>query len=53
METEENEINFGFADAGTWNSTGHIALENMKIDAPMVITLLLLIYEYFGRGCLW
>uniref|UniRef100_A0A1I8N1J1 Bridge-like lipid transfer protein family member 1 C-terminal domain-containing protein n=1 Tax=Musca domestica TaxID=7370 RepID=A0A1I8N1J1_MUSDO len=36
METEENEINFGFADAGTWNSTGHIALENMKIDAPMI-----------------
>ncbi|XP_059220162.1 bridge-like lipid transfer protein family member 1 isoform X3 [Stomoxys calcitrans] len=36
MEDEENEINFGFADAGTWNSTGHIALENMKIDAPMI-----------------
>lgn len=37
MDVEEDEIDFGFPEAGTWNTTGHIALENMKIDAPMVI----------------
>ncbi|XP_037884226.1 transmembrane protein KIAA1109 isoform X1 [Glossina fuscipes] len=36
MDVEEDEIDFGFPEAGTWNTTGHIALENMKIDAPMI-----------------
>lgn len=55
MEPEESEINFGFADPGTWNSTGHIALENMKIDAPMVIMDFVVLHGYqpaylFGGG---
>ncbi|XP_075153247.1 transmembrane protein KIAA1109 homolog tweek isoform X1 [Haematobia irritans] len=36
MEEEDPGIDFGFAEPGTWNSTGRIALENMKIDAPMI-----------------
>ncbi|XP_037958120.1 transmembrane protein KIAA1109 homolog isoform X2 [Teleopsis dalmanni] len=33
---EDGDSNFGFPEAGTWNSTKHIPLENMKIDAPMI-----------------
>lgn len=36
MAVEDTDNNFGFPEAGTWNNTSHIPLENMKIDAPMV-----------------
>ncbi|XP_039950493.1 transmembrane protein KIAA1109 isoform X2 [Bactrocera tryoni] len=36
MVIEETDNNFGFPEAGTWNNTSHIPLENMKIDAPMI-----------------
>lgn len=38
MVVEETDNNFGFPEAGTWNNTSHIPLENMKMDAPMVST---------------
>ncbi|XP_053959946.1 bridge-like lipid transfer protein family member 1 isoform X4 [Anastrepha ludens] len=36
MVVEESDNNFGFPEAGNWNNTSHIPLENMKIDAPMI-----------------
>ncbi|XP_067623128.1 bridge-like lipid transfer protein family member 1 isoform X11 [Eurosta solidaginis] len=36
MVIEESDNNFGFPEAGNWNNTSHIPLENMKIDAPMI-----------------
>lgn len=38
FEFEDNlENRFGFPEVGQWNTTQHVTLENLKMDAHMVI----------------